>query len=167
MRLSRNTAFSKIPCGPVIVIDKAKIASWSTSNSKYKTELCKYYVETGVCKFDGDCTFAHGPDDLRNANHKSVLCRLFHMTNNCPYGKTSSNDDDDGENVTRSALGENCAFIHDEYRRSSIIVKPGYSYAPQYVPPNGDQAMMDEQEHEQRSRRSSSGYASVDEQCSI
>lgn len=89
MRLSRNTAFSKIPCGPVIVIDKAKIASWSTSNSKYKTELCKYYVETGVCKFDGDCTFAHGSEDLRNANHKSVLCRLFHMTNNCPYGKTS------------------------------------------------------------------------------
>ena len=87
MRLSRNTAFSKIPCGPVIVIDKAKIASWSTSNSKYKTELCKYYVETGVCKFDGDCTFAHGAEDLRNANHKSVLCRLFHMTNNCPYGK--------------------------------------------------------------------------------
>lgn len=86
MRLSRNTAFSKIPCGPVIVIDKAKIASWSTSNSKYKTELCKYHVETGVCKFDGDCTFAHGAEDLRNANHKSVLCRLFHMTNNCPYG---------------------------------------------------------------------------------
>lgn len=87
MRLSRNTAFSKIPCGPVIEIDKAKIASWSTSNSKYKTELCKYYVETGVCKFDGDCTFAHGSEDLRNANHKSVLCRLFHMTNNCPYGR--------------------------------------------------------------------------------
>ncbi|CAF0834597.1 unnamed protein product [Adineta ricciae] len=148
MRLSRNTAFSKIPCGPVIVIDKAKIASWSTSNSKYKTELCKYYVETGVCKFDGDCTFAHGAEDLRNANHKSVLCRLFHMTNNCPYG-------------------QNCAFIHDEYRRSSIIVKPGYTYAPQYVPPNGDQASIDEQEHEQRSRRSSSGYASVDEQLSI
>lgn len=148
MRLSRNTAFSKIPCGPVIEIDKAKIASWSTSNSKYKTELCKYYVETGVCKFDGDCTFAHGAEDLRNANHKSVLCRLFHMTNNCPYG-------------------QNCAFIHDEYRRSSIIVKPGYTYAPQYIPPSGDQALIDEQEDHQRSRRSSSGYASVDEQLSI
>jgi hypothetical protein len=64
-------------------------------------------------------------------------------------------------------LGQNCAFIHDEYRRSSIIVKPGYTYAPQYIPPNGDQATIDEQEHEQRSRRSSSGYASVDEQLSI
>ncbi|CAF0906082.1 unnamed protein product [Rotaria sp. Silwood1] len=148
MRLSRNTAFSKIPCGPVIIIDKSKIASWSTSNSKYKTELCKYYIETGTCKFDGDCTFAHGSDDLRNANHKSVLCRLFHMTNNCPYG-------------------ENCAFIHDEYKRSSIIIKPGYIYAPRYIQPNGDQTTIDEQEYQQRSRRSSSGYASIDEQLSI
>jgi hypothetical protein len=64
-------------------------------------------------------------------------------------------------------LGQNCAFIHDEYRRSSIIVKPGFTYAPQYVPPHGDQATIDDQEHEQRSRRSSSGYASVDEQLSI
>ncbi|CAF3397233.1 unnamed protein product, partial [Rotaria sp. Silwood2] len=120
----------------------------STSNSKYKTELCKYYIETGTCKFDGDCTFAHGPDDLRNANHKSVLCRLFHMTNNCPYG-------------------ENCAFIHDEYKRSSIIIKPGYIYAPRYVQANGDQTTIDEQEYQQRSRRSSSGYASIDEQLSI
>lgn len=66
-------------------------------------------------------------------------------------------------------LGQNCAFIHDEYRRSSIIVRPGFSYAPQYVPPSGDQTATDEQEHEheQRSRRSSSGYASVDELISI
>lgn len=64
-------------------------------------------------------------------------------------------------------LGQNCAFIHDEYRRSSIIVKPGYTYAPQYVPPNGDQASSDEQDYEQRSRRSSSGYASVDELSTI
>jgi butyrate response factor 1 len=168
MRLSRNTAFSKIPCGPVIEIDKAKIASWSTSNSKYKTELCKYYVETGVCKFDGDCTFAHGAEDLRNANHKSVLCRLFHMTNNCPYGEILV-----FERfklyiyILFFSLGQNCAFIHDEYRRSSIIVKPGYTYAPQYIPANGDQATIDEQEHRQRSRRSSSGYASVDDQLSI
>ena len=166
MRLSRNTAFSKIPCGPVIEIDKAKIASWSTSNSKYKTELCKYYVETGVCKFDGDCTFAHGSEDLRNANHKSVLCRLFHMTNNCPYGKTVMSMTH-FLNLFCFLSGQNCAFIHDEYRRSSIIVKPGHSYAPQYVPANGDQARIDEQEHQQRSRRSSSGYASVDDQLSI
>ncbi len=63
--------------------------------------------------------------------------------------------------------GQNCAFIHDEYRRSSIIVKPGFTYAPQYIPANGDQAAIDEQEHRQRSRRSSSGYASVDDQLSI
>ena len=87
MRLSRNTAFSKIPCGPVIVIDTEKMASSPTNTSRYKTELCKYYLESGLCKFNGDCTFAHGADELRNGSHKVVLCRLFHMTQNCPYGE--------------------------------------------------------------------------------
>lgn len=65
------------------------------------------------------------------------------------------------------SLGENCAFIHDEYKRSSIIVKPGFTYSPRYIQPNGDQTTIDEQEYQQRSRRSSSGYASVDEHSSI
>ncbi|CAF3823543.1 unnamed protein product [Rotaria sordida] len=149
MRLSRNTVFSKFPCGPVIIIDKSKISSWSTSNSKYKTELYKYYIETGTCKFDGDCTFSHGSDDLRYTNHKSLLYRLFHMTNNCPYR-------------------EYCAFIHDEYKRSSIIIKPGYIYAPRSIQENGDQITIDEQEYQQqRSRRLSPDYASIYEQLSI
>lgn len=86
MRLSRNTAFSKIPCGPVIAVDTEKLMSYSKKTSKYKTELCKYYLETGHCQFKGDCTFAHGSEELRQSNHKLVLCRLFHMTQNCPYG---------------------------------------------------------------------------------
>ncbi|CAF4806094.1 unnamed protein product, partial [Rotaria sp. Silwood2] len=52
-------------------------------------------------------------------------------------------------------------------KRSSIIIKPGYIYAPRYVQANGDQTTIDEQEYQQRSRRSSSGYASIDEQLSI
>ena len=61
-------------------------------------------------------------------------------------------------------VGEQCAFIHDEYRRSSIVVQPGYAYAPHSIPPNGDQALLKDCEHQYRSRRSSSGYASVDDQ---
>ncbi|CAF0766749.1 unnamed protein product [Didymodactylos carnosus] len=138
MRLTRNCAFSKIIGGPVIVIDKDRISSLSTNNSRYKTELCRFYIESGCCRFDGDCTFAHGSEDLRNANHKSVLCRLFHMTNTCPYG-------------------QNCAFIHNEYSKSSIIVKTGYTYA--YLQTDN----QSEKDEYQRSRRSSSGYASIDE----
>lgn len=85
MRLSRNVAFSKIPCGPVIIIDTDKVEICPKSNSKYKTELCKYYVESGACKFRGDCTFAHGAQDLRDGQKKVVLCRLFHMKQHCPY----------------------------------------------------------------------------------
>jgi hypothetical protein len=164
MRLSRNTAFSKIPCGPVIVIDTEKMVSSPTNNSRYKTELCKYYLESGLCKFNGDCTFAHGADELRNSNHKVVLCRLFHMTQNCPYGKFRTRYSSHGRNMLMFLLGEQCAFIHDEYRRSSMTVQPGYAYAPHSIPANGVQALSNNCEHQYRSRRSSSGYASVDDQ---
>lgn len=71
------------------------------------------------------------------------------------------------ERIILNYLGENCAFIHDEYKRSSIIIKPGYIYAPRSVQPSGEQTTIDEQEYQQRSRRSSSGYASNDERLSI
>lgn len=51
-------------------------------------------------------------------------------------------------------LGDQCAFIHDEYRRSSLIIQPGYLYSSRNLPPHGNSS---------RSRRSSSGYASIDD----
>lgn len=35
-------------------------------HSNYKTQLCKNWQETGICKFDRQCCFAHGTDQLRN-----------------------------------------------------------------------------------------------------
>ena len=32
--------------------------------SKYKTELCKNWVDIGVCKYGKRCRFAHGYDEL-------------------------------------------------------------------------------------------------------
>ncbi|KAI8847316.1 hypothetical protein BC829DRAFT_247247 [Chytridium lagenaria] len=32
----------------------------------YKTEMCRFYEGTGVCRFGDGCTFAHGVDDLRS-----------------------------------------------------------------------------------------------------
>ena len=45
-------------------------------------------------------------------------------------------------------LGDTCAFIHDEYKRSSIVVQPGHIYASRHVRANGDRARTDEQRFE-------------------
>lgn len=34
--------------------------------NNYKTQRCKYYDDTGNCKFGNNCTYAHGDPELRN-----------------------------------------------------------------------------------------------------
>ena len=33
--------------------------------SLYKTELCRSYEETGICRYGAKCQFAHGEEELR------------------------------------------------------------------------------------------------------
>ena len=33
--------------------------------SNYKTQICRNFKETGVCKFAYNCCYAHGEEDLR------------------------------------------------------------------------------------------------------
>lgn len=60
------------------------------NSSRYKTELCRPYEESGSCKYGDKCQFAHGSHELRNlARHpkyKTELCRTFHTIGFCPYG---------------------------------------------------------------------------------
>ncbi|XP_071564922.1 uncharacterized protein Tis11 [Temnothorax nylanderi] len=64
--------------------------SVSEPTSRYKTELCRPYEESGSCKYGDKCQFAHGFGELRNlARHpkyKTELCRTFHTIGFCPYG---------------------------------------------------------------------------------
>lgn len=64
--------------------------SVSEPTSRYKTELCRPYEESGSCKYGDKCQFAHGYGELRNlARHpkyKTELCRTFHTIGFCPYG---------------------------------------------------------------------------------
>lgn len=77
-----------------------------TSSSRYKTELCRPYAETGFCKYGEKCQFAHGSSELRNMprhpKYKTELCRTFHTTGLCQYG-------------TR------CHFIHNPDERRNFI----------------------------------------------
>lgn len=58
--------------------------------SRYKTELCRQFIENGECKYGDKCQFAHGVDDLKDVNrhpkYKTDYCKTFHSKGFCPYG---------------------------------------------------------------------------------
>lgn len=59
-------------------------------STRYKTELCRTYEESGSCKYGAKCQFAHGMDELRGLSrhpkYKTEPCRTFHTIGFCPYG---------------------------------------------------------------------------------
>jgi hypothetical protein len=65
----------------------------------YKTEMCRTFEETGICKYGTKCQFAHDPVEVRNIprhpRYKTEICKTFWQLGNCPYGKR-------------------CCFIHTE-----------------------------------------------------
>lgn len=69
--------------------------------SNYKTELCRSFLATGTCVYEGSCQFAHGTTELRSRNfgvkYKTEKCQNYHQEGYCRFG-------------TR------CKFIHDEQR---------------------------------------------------
>lgn len=58
---------------------------------KYKTELCKNFMEGRPCPYDGRCRFAHGYTELNqkliiNTKYRSRICESYYKTMYCPYG---------------------------------------------------------------------------------
>uniref|UniRef100_A0A8C4LCS3 mRNA decay activator protein ZFP36 n=1 Tax=Equus asinus TaxID=9793 RepID=A0A8C4LCS3_EQUAS len=60
------------------------------NSTRYKTELCRPFEESGTCKYGEKCQFAHGFHELRSLTrhpkYKTELCRTFHTIGFCPYG---------------------------------------------------------------------------------
>ncbi|KAM8904262.1 mRNA decay activator protein ZFP36L1 isoform 2-T2 [Spinachia spinachia] len=71
-------------------LNTSSASTSSVSSSRYKTELCRSFSESGLCKYGGKCQFAHGLDELRDQNrhpkYKTEPCRTFHTIGFCPYG---------------------------------------------------------------------------------
>ncbi|XP_041092382.1 mRNA decay activator protein ZFP36L1-like isoform X2 [Polyodon spathula] len=65
-------------------------AATTLSSSRYKTEMCRTFEESGNCKYGAKCQFAHGSSELRGLNrhpkYKTEFCRTFHTVGFCPYG---------------------------------------------------------------------------------
>lgn len=80
----------------------------NVNSSRYKTELCRPFEESGHCKYGDKCQFAHGAHELRNLNrhpkYKTELCRTFHTIGFCPYGPR-------------------CHFIHNDEERNQSVNK--------------------------------------------
>ena len=89
----------------VALKDKTHAGSSQSSNRnvlnphRYKTEMCRTFVENGVCKYGEKCQFAHGVQERRalprHPKYKTEYCKTFHTTGICSYGAR-------------------CHFIHNE-----------------------------------------------------
>ena len=77
---------------------------------KYKTELCKNWVEKGYCDYNHKCQFAHGKEELMEKQlknkelYKSKKCKSFYSQGYCLYGIR-------------------CLFRHDEREAKDILKK--------------------------------------------
>ena len=61
-------------------------------STKYKTEMCRNWIELGTCQYGPKCNFAHGREDLldkvpANDKYKSKECIPFHEKGFCTYGQ--------------------------------------------------------------------------------
>ena len=58
---------------------------------KFKTEICKFWQNSGTCEYSDSCSFAHGSHELQqkidlHKNYKTKQCKRFHKDLYCPYG---------------------------------------------------------------------------------
>ena len=83
------------------------------NDPKYKTELCKSFMETNFCVYGNKCRFAHGYNELvvkKQINHyKLKPCNSFFNKGYCPYGNR-------------------CNFKHDERKIGQIGLPYYYSH---------------------------------------
>lgn len=106
---SSSLILAKLPQTPCVSLQRRESITKSEdgiqtleSASRYKTEMCRPFEETGHCRYGSKCQFAHGNRELRGLNrhprYKTEFCRTFHTTGFCTYG-------------------QRCNFIHNEDER--------------------------------------------------
>ena len=63
------------------------------ADGKYKTELCKNWIETAKCRYEDKCRFAHGQDELQkkkglSRQYLTSVCKNFlEHPSKCTYGQ--------------------------------------------------------------------------------
>ena len=92
-------------------LDPVDYEAEKLKDPKYKTELCKSWMETHFCVYGNQCRFAHGKHELMNkpvnSNYKKKQCKSFQEEGFCPYGMR-------------------CNFIHNNRKLSDINLPYNY-----------------------------------------
>ena len=80
-------------------VDKRELPAPPKNNhmyheTRYKTELCRQFEESGICEYGTRCLFAHGSYELkdmknRHPRYKSELCSSFEI-GQCSFGTRCS-----------------------------------------------------------------------------
>ncbi|XP_068174309.1 mRNA decay activator protein ZFP36L1-like [Antennarius striatus] len=108
-------------------------------STRYKTELCRTFEESGTCKYGTKCQFAHGMDELRGLSrhpkYKTEPCRTFHTIGFCPYGARCHFI----HNADEIANGNPCAPPQKQKPRPPLLRHSlsfaGFSSSPQTFQP--------------------------------
>lgn len=89
-------------------------ASYDKRIVLYKTEMCRTFEETGICRYGTKCQFAHDRNELRQVarhpRYKTEICKTYWQLGTCPYGKR-------------------CCFIHSESEVNSLATSQN-SHSP-------------------------------------
>ncbi|XP_026143891.1 mRNA decay activator protein ZFP36L1-like [Carassius auratus] len=169
---SESLTSSPLPPPPGLSISNSSLTcpkalgmtSTAPMSTRYKTELCRTYEESGTCKYGAKCQFAHGMLELRDLNrhpkYKTEPCRTFHTIGFCPYGARChfihNADEQNGlpENTksirARPQLRQSVSFsgfssqtlggFHDvlAFSRSSSVSPPPSTGSPDLLSPLGN-----------------------------
>ncbi|XP_028920637.1 mRNA decay activator protein ZFP36 [Ornithorhynchus anatinus] len=89
-------------------------AAPAAPSSRYKTELCRTFEESGRCKYGVKCQFAHGAAELRQLSrhpkYKTELCHKFYLHGQCPYGARCHFIHHPGEERAPHALRQSLSY---------------------------------------------------------
>jgi hypothetical protein len=99
----------------------------NSASTRYKTELCRSYQETGgVCRYGDKCQFAHGVEELRSVDrhprYKTELCRTFHSRGFCAYGPRC-HFIHNGDDVNRSPTGQDQLIVDKDQVRQMLLIQ--------------------------------------------
>ncbi|TNM99767.1 hypothetical protein fugu_012800 [Takifugu bimaculatus] len=98
------------------------------NSTRYKTELCRPFEESGSCKYGEKCQFAHGFHELRSLSrhpkYKTEPCRTFHTIGFCPYGPRCHFIHNADERPPRAALERQRAGGRRQVRPGAVRLRP-------------------------------------------
>ena len=86
-----NWTATEYTVDPIVEDTNNIIEEEISTQNLYKTELCRSFEETGICRYGAKCQFAHGKAEqrpvLRHPKYKTEVCKTFFSTGSCPYGR--------------------------------------------------------------------------------